>query len=104
MQDGEIIDYSRKDGHHYVFGASSKAYEDNYDRIFRKKVKHGKKKWIQKAIKHPGAFSAKAKKAHMSTSKYATKVLKNPRASTTLKRQASLAKTMMGMHRKMHGK
>ena len=39
MQDGEIIDYSHKDGHKYTFGSDSQAYSKNYDRIFRKKKK-----------------------------------------------------------------
>lgn len=35
------------------------------------------KKWIQKAIKRPGAFAAKAKKAGMATLAYARKVIAN---------------------------
>ena len=51
--------------------------------------------WIQGAIKHPGAFKAKAKKAGMSTSAYASKVTKKgSTASATTKRQANLAKTL----------
>ena len=53
------------------------------------------KKWIQSAIKRPGAFSRKAKRAGMSTSAYARKVLKKgSRASATTKRQARLAQTL----------
>ena len=64
-----------------------------------------KKKWIKKAIKRPGAFSAKAKRAGMSTSAYATKVLKKgSRASTQTKRQASLARTLGKMRRKKRRK
>lgn len=60
-----------------------------------------KKKWIQKAIKRPGAFKAKAQKAGMSTSAYASKVLKKGSgASTRTKRQASLAKTLGKMRKK----
>lgn len=60
-----------------------------------------KKKWIQGAIKNPGAFSRKAKSAGMSTSAYASKVLKKgSTASATTKRQAALAKTLG----KMRGK
>jgi hypothetical protein len=52
-------------------------------------------KWIQGAIKRPGAFKAKAKRAGMSTSAYASKVLKKGSGASTLtKRQASLAKTL----------
>jgi len=55
------------------------------------------KKWIQSAVARMrakgtvGSFSAAAKRAHMSTSAYARKVLKNPKASTTLKRRAQFA-------------
>ena len=60
-----------------------------------------KKKWIKGAIKRKGAFSAKAKRAHMSTTAYANKVLrKGSKASTRTKRQAALAKTLAKMRRK----
>lgn len=60
-----------------------------------------KKKWIQGAIKRPGAFSAKAKRAGMSTSAYARKVLaKGSKASATTKRQARLAQTLSKMRKK----
>lgn len=56
--------------------------------------------WIKGAIKHPGAFKAKAKKAGMSTSKFASKVLKKgSKASSTTKRQANLAKTLAKLRR-----
>jgi hypothetical protein len=59
------------------------------------KKKSPDKKWIQGAIKNPGAFSAKAKKAGMTTAEYANKVLApGSRASTKTKRQANLAKTL----------
>ncbi len=59
------------------------------------------KKWIQKAIKRPGAFTAKAKKAGMSVQEYATSVLsKSSEASTRTKRQAALAKTLKKLRRK----
>ena len=52
-------------------------------------------KWIQGAIKHPGAFSAKAKAAGKSTAAYARQVTKPAsKASPQTKRQASLAKTL----------
>jgi hypothetical protein len=52
-------------------------------------------KWIQGAIRRPGAFTAKAKKAGMSVSEYANKVGKpGSKASTQTKRQAALAKTL----------
>jgi len=57
-------------------------------------------KWIQKAIKHPGAFTKKAKKAHMSVQQYANKVTKpGAKVSTQTKRQANLAKTLGKMHK-----
>tara|TARA_R100001244_G_scaffold124139_1_gene93927 strand:- start:180 stop:383 length:204 start_codon:yes stop_codon:yes gene_type:complete len=60
-----------------------------------------KKKWIKGAIKRPGAFKAKAKRAGMSTSAYAHKVLKKgSKVSTRTKRQASLAITLSKMRRK----
>jgi len=59
-----------------------------------------KKRWIQKAIKRPGAFSEKAKRAGMTTYQYARKVLKKgSRASERTKQQARLALTL----RKMRG-
>jgi hypothetical protein len=58
-------------------------------------------RWIQGAIKRPGAFRAKAQKAGMSTQAYARKVANDPRASTRTKRQAALARTLGKMsHRK----
>lgn len=59
------------------------------------------KKWIQKAIKHPGAFTAKAEKAGMSVQEYATKALaKGSKASTQTKKQAALAKTLSKLRKK----
>ena len=52
-------------------------------------------KWIQGAIKRPGAFTAKAKKAGKTVSGMAAAVTKNPeRYSKTTVRQANLAKTL----------
>lgn len=60
-----------------------------------------KKNWIAGATKNKGAFSRAAKRAHMSTAAYATKVLKKgSKASSTMKRRANLAKTLS----KMRGK
>lgn len=57
--------------------------------------------WIKSAIKHPGAFKAKAKKAGMSTSAYASKVTKpGAKASAQTKRQANLAKTLGKLRKK----
>jgi hypothetical protein len=53
------------------------------------------KKWIQGAIKHPGAFTKKAEEAGMSTSEYAAKVTSNPdEYDAKTVRQANLAKTL----------
>ena len=61
---------------------------------------HGKT-GIQGAIKRPGAFTKKAKKAGMSTAAYAKKVTKKgSKASTRTKRQAGLAKTLRKISRK----
>ena len=57
-------------------------------------------KWIHKAIKRPGAFTRAAKGHHMSTAAFATSVLKKgSHASTRLKRQASLARTLSRLRR-----
>ena len=53
------------------------------------------KKWIQGAIKHPGAFTKKAKEHGMSVSEFAAKVTANPdEYDKTTVRQANLAKTL----------
>lgn len=58
-------------------------------------------KFIKRAIKRPGAFTAKAKRAGMSVASFAKKVLKKgSRASTRTKRQASLAKTLRKLGKK----
>ena len=49
-------------------------------------------------IKHPGAFSAKAKAAGMSTAEYERKVLaKGSKAGTVTRKQAALAKAFATM-------
>ena len=51
--------------------------------------------WIAGAIKHKGAFTAKAKAAGMTTKGYAKKVLKKgSHASAETQRQANLAQTL----------
>jgi hypothetical protein len=58
-------------------------------------------KWIQGAIKRPGAFTAKAKAAGKSVSEYETQVLKKGSKATTLtRRQAALAKTLASFRKK----
>ena len=59
------------------------------------------KNWIKGAIKNPGAFKAKAKKAGESTAAYAKQVTKKgSKASATTKRQANLAKTLSKLRKK----
>jgi len=57
------------------------------------------KKWIQSAIKHPGALAAKAKAAGMSLAAFEAHPPHN--ISATTKRQINLARTLKGLH---HGK
>ena len=59
-----------------------------------------KKNWIKGAIKRPGAFRAKAKKAGKSTAAFGRAVLKSPgRYSARTVRQARLAKTLGKMRK-----
>jgi len=55
-----------------------------------------KKNFIQNAIKHPGALTAKAKAAHKTMAEYMASPPKN--ASTQTKRQITLAKTLRSFH------
>jgi hypothetical protein len=51
--------------------------------------------WIKGAIKHPGAFSQKARDAGMTTAAFAVKVLSpKSRASALTKHQAQLAQIL----------
>jgi len=88
-------------------GAAYIAKKSKANREARKKEKEEVKRyakeggWIQGAIKRPGAFTAKAKAAGMSTSAYAKSVLKEgSNASTRTKRQAALAQTLGKMRKK----
>lgn len=60
------------------------------------------KKWIQSAIKHPGALTRKAKAAKMSVSAF----IAHPPAniSTSTRRQINLAKTLSSLHRRGRSK
>lgn len=50
--------------------------------------------WMQGAVKHPGAFTRKAKAHKMSVPEYASKVKTGAvKASGTTEKQASLAQT-----------
>ena len=63
------------------------------------------KKWIQGAVKNPGAFKKKAQAAGMSTASYADKVTApGSKASATTKKQANLAETLMNIARKRRGR
>ena len=57
-------------------------------------------KWIQDAIKRPGAFTKKADKHDMTVKQFAEQVTSNPTKynSRTVK-QANLAKTLAGLHK-----
>jgi hypothetical protein len=55
-----------------------------------------KKKWIQSAIKRPGALTKKAKAAGKSISEYCG----SSSLSTQSKRQCNLAKTLKGFTKK----
>ncbi len=55
------------------------------------------KKWIQGAIKHPGALTRKAKAAGMSVAAFIKHPPKGITSST--KRQIALAKTLKGLRK-----
>jgi hypothetical protein len=58
-------------------------------------AKKTEKNWIAGAIKRPGAFTKKAKKAGKSVAGMASAVTKNPRKYSKLTvQQANLAKTL----------
>lgn len=58
------------------------------------------KKWIQDAIKRPGAFTRKAEKNDMTTKQFTSEVLSNPGDyNERTVRQANLAKTLSKMHK-----
>ena len=62
-------------------------------------------KWIQDAIKRPGAFTKKAEERGMTTKEFAAQVTENPKdySDKTVKR-AQLAKTLAGLRKKKKGK
>jgi hypothetical protein len=58
-------------------------------------------KWIQEAIKRPGAFTKKAEKRGMSTKEFAAQVSSNPkRYDERTVKQANLAKTLSKLRKK----
>ena len=57
-------------------------------------------KWIQDAIKRPGAFTKKAEERGMDSKEFAQKVTSNPdEYDTRTRRQANLAVTLSKMHK-----
>ena len=64
----------------------------------------GDGKFIQEAIKRPGAFSKKAEEAGMSTAEYTAKVTANPEEyDKRTAKQANLAKTLSKLRKKKEG-
>jgi len=61
------------------------------------------RKWIRQAIKRPGAFTAKAKRAGMSVAAFARRVIAAgpKRYGLRTYRQAILARTLARIRRKM---
>ena len=58
-------------------------------------------KWIQDAIKRPGAFTKKAEERGMSTKEFAAQVTENPKEyDTRTVRQANLAKTLSKLRKR----
>jgi hypothetical protein len=57
--------------------------------------KSSDRKWIQKAIKRPGAFTEKARRRGMTVAQFAQEVIRNPeKYDTRTVRQAHLAITL----------
>jgi hypothetical protein len=59
------------------------------------------RKWIQNAIKHPGALTAKAKAAGMSLAAYEAHPPKG--ISSTTKREIALARTLATLRKRGRG-
>lgn len=58
------------------------------------------KKWIKKAIKNPGAFTAKAKKKGITTAQLQANVEKNPeKYDEKTQKQARLRETLVRINR-----
>jgi len=67
-------------------------------RAIKRRLGKNSSRWIQGAIKHPGAFSSAAHKAGASTQEYANRIGKNPsHYGPKLRRRAALAKTLAKM-------
>lgn len=61
----------------------------------------GKRKWVKSAIEHPGAFKKKAEAAGKTTREYAQEKKDAP---GVLGKEARLAQTLMGMHKRRASK
>lgn len=62
-------------------------------------------KWIQEAVKRPGAFTKKAEERGMSTKEFAAQVTSNPKEyDERTVRQANLAKTLGKLRKKKGSK
>jgi hypothetical protein len=62
-------------------------------------------KWIQGAIKRPGALTEKAEKAGMTVKEYTAKVKANPeKYDERTRRQANLARTLSKLRKKKASK
>ena len=69
--------------------------------VFAVKIMAENRNWIQRAIKHPGAFTKKAEERGMSAAELAAKVTANPdEYDKTTVRQANLAKTLKKLRKK----
>lgn len=66
-----------------------------------KKTSKGKdKKWIKKAIKNPGAFTAKAKRKGITTAQLQANVEKNPeKYDEKTQKQAKLRETLVRINK-----
>jgi hypothetical protein len=70
-----------------------------------KKEKKKDKKWIQKAIKRPGTFTAKAKRKGITTAQLQENVLAKPdKFDDKTVKQARLRQTLVGLHKKKKAK
>ena len=99
MVQGNDIDYDGwvvPWGNEFLVGAEHQSGPMSINKLMKQGVAEGDgEKWIQKAIKHPGAFTKKAKAAHMGTQAFAKK---HAHDSGTLGKQARLAQTLAKMH------
>tara|TARA_Y100000004_G_scaffold170626_1_gene205846 strand:- start:565 stop:783 length:219 start_codon:yes stop_codon:yes gene_type:complete len=63
------------------------------------------KKWIQKAVKNPGSFTAKAKKRGITSAQLQANVEANPdRYDETTRKQAQLRETLVKLNKKKKAK